>query len=163
MLTFDRRAPGAMRAAARYTLTLPYEARCKCRGRVRLDGGEEAGVVLAWGESLRDGDLLATADGVLVRVVAAHESVMIVRCSHPRELAAVAYHLGNRHVPVEIGEGTLKLAPDHVLKAMVQGLGAQVEMASAPFDPEPGAYGAHDHGPGAGPLARRLGEPKQAS
>lgn len=163
MKTFDRRVPAAMGVAATDTLTLPFETRCKCRGKVKLDSGEDAGVMLAWGESLRDGDVLSTANGVLVRIVAASEAVMLVKCSHPRELAAVAYHLGNRHVPVEIGEGTLKLAPDHVLKAMVEGLGAQVQMTTAPFDPEPGAYGAHGHAAGRGSLARRIGKAKQAS
>jgi urease accessory protein len=96
----------------------------------------------------------------VVRVVAAAEPVMLVTCSHPRELARVAYHLGNRHVPVEVGEGSVKLSPDHVLRAMVEGLGAQVELISAPFDPEAGAYGAHSH---PGTVASRITGSKQAS
>jgi urease accessory protein len=142
-------------------LTLVYERRCKCRVKVTLDSGEEAGVMLAWGESLRHGDVLSTAAGRLVRVVAAPEAVMLVHCSHARELARVAYHLGNRHVPVEVGDGTLKIAPDHVLRAMVEGLGAQVELANAPFEPEPGAYGAHAHPPAS--MAARITGDKQAS
>lgn len=161
MLTFDRR--GARGAPASATLTLDCEARRKCRVKVTLDSGEEAGVMLAWGESLRDGDILASPDGRLVRVVAAAEPVLVIRCSHPRELARVAYHLGNRHVAVEVGDGVLKIAPDHVLRAMVEGLGAQVELATLPFEPEAGAYGAHFHGPASSSLASRITGSRQSS
>jgi urease accessory protein len=160
MLTFDRRAaPGTPPTG---TLTLPCEARRRSRQKVTLDSGEEAGVMLAWGESLRHGDLIASTEGRVVRVVAADEPVLLIRCSHPRELARVAYHLGNRHVAVEVGEGTLKIAPDHVLRAMVEGLGAKVERANLPFDPEAGAYGAHGHPPH-DRVGRLIGGGKQAS
>ena len=76
--------------------------------------------------------------------------------SHPRELARAAYHLGNRHVAVEVGEG-LRIAPDHVLRGMLEGLGARVESAMQPFEPEAGAYGGHRHGPAAARIARRPG------
>ena len=145
------------------TLTLPYEARRKSRQKVVLDGGDEAGVILPWGETLRHGDLIASSTGLVVRIVAAPEPVMLVRCSHPRELARVAYHLGNRHVAVEVMEGTLKISPDHVLRAMVEGLGAQVELATQPFDPEAGAYGGHGHGTAAPRFPRRPGGSKQVS
>jgi urease accessory protein len=161
MITFDRRAPRG--TPARDTLTLPYELRRKSRLKVTLDGGEEAGVLLPWGESLRHGDVLGSGDGRLVRVVAAPEPVMLVRCSHPRELARVAYHLGNRHVAVEVGDGILRIAPDHVLRAMVEGLGAQVELATQPFEPETGAYGAQPHGPHDPTLASRIQGGRQAS
>ncbi|HVE50198.1 MAG TPA: urease accessory protein UreE [Casimicrobiaceae bacterium] len=161
MITFDRRAArGAMCDA---TLTLDCEARRKSRVKVTLDSGEQAGIMLQWGELLCHGDVLATAEGRLVRIVAAPEPVMLVRCSHPRELARVAYHLGNRHVAVEVGEGVLKLAPDHVLRAMVQGLGAEVELATLPFEPEPGAYGAHAHDPSGATVATKITGSKQAS
>jgi urease accessory protein len=160
MLMLDRRAsPGS---PAKETLTLPYEVRSKSRARVRLDDGEEAGILLAWGESLRDGDVLASAAGRLVRIVAAPEPVMLIKCSHPRELARVAYHLGNRHVAVEVGERLLKLAPDRVLRAMIEGLGAEVELATLPFEPEAGAYAAHAHPPPTS-LAGRITGGKQAS
>lgn len=145
MLTFDRRMPPGTNASA--TVTLAYEARRKSRQKVRIDGGEEAGVILPWGETLRHGDVLATASGLAVRVIAASEPVMVIRCSHPRELARVAYHLGNRHVAVEVSEGVLKITPDHVLRAMVEGLGAHVELGNQPFEPESGAYGGHVHDP----------------
>jgi len=145
MLTFDRRMPAGTSATA--TVTLAYEARRKSRQKVRIDGGEEAGVILPWGETLRHGDVLATASGIVVRILAASEPVMVIRCSHPRELARVAYHLGNRHVAVEVSESVLKITPDHVLRAMVEGLGAHVELSTQPFEPESGAYGGHMHGP----------------
>jgi urease accessory protein len=145
MLTLDRKLPPGSPATA--TATLTYESRRKSRQKIVLDGGEEAGVMLPWGQTLAHGDVLGSADGRAVRVVAAAEPVMLVHASHPRELARVAYHLGNRHVAVEVRDNVLKLAPDHVLRAMVEGLGAQVELATQPFEPETGAYG-HQHGPG---------------
>lgn len=113
--------------------------------------------MLGWGETLAEGDVLSSPEGRLVRVVAAPEPVLVIRCSHPRELARVAYHLGNRHIAVEVGEGVLKIAPDHVLQAMVQGLGAEVAAATLPFEPEAGAYGAHGHSPHPSAAARIAG------
>ena len=144
MITLDRKLPPGSHATE--TVTLTYEARRKSRHKVVLDGGTEAGVILPWGQTVRHGDVLGSPDGRAVRVVAAAEPVMLVHASHPRELARVAYHLGNRHVAVEVGDNVLKLSPDHVLRAMVEGLGAQVELATQPFEPEVGAYG-HAHGP----------------
>jgi urease accessory protein len=160
MITLDRRMPPGTPASV--TVTLTYEARRKSRQKVTLDNGEEAGVIRPWGETLRHGDLIGSSSGLVVRIVAAHEPVMLVRASHPRELARVAYHLGNRHVAVEVLEGTLKIAPDHVLRAMCEGLGAQVELATQPFEPEAGAYGGHVHGPAASRFPRRPGT-KQVS
>jgi urease accessory protein len=146
MIRIEARA--TRRGPSNATLTLPFERRCVTRQKVTLDGGEEAGLFLPRGEVLRDGDLLATDDARVVRVVAAPEPVLVVRAADPRLLARVAYHLGNRHVPVEVGEGVLKLERDHVLRAMVEGLGASVEEAVLPFEPEGGAYSAHAHAPG---------------
>jgi urease accessory protein len=154
MLELDRRAPREAEAAT--TLTLPWERRGVTRQRVRLDDGREAGVFLPRGEILRGNDRLATAAGEVVTVVAAVEPVMVVRAADPRTLARAAYHLGNRHVAVEIGEGWLKLERDHVLREMLEGLGVSVENATLPFEPEAGAY---SHGPAHGPsdtLASRM-------
>ena len=96
---------------------------------------------------LRDGDFLKTEEGLLVRVVAAPEKVYLVRCESTLQLMRAAYHLGNRHVPLEIGAGWLKLKRDGVLRDMLLGLGACVSDAELPFDPEAGAYGGgHGHG-----------------
>jgi urease accessory protein len=95
---------------------------------------------------LRGGDLVIASDGRVIQVVAAPEKVLHVECATPLELTRAAYHLGNRHVPVQVGEGFLRLAEDHVLEEMLKGLGARVRHMEAPFEPEAGAYGAgHRH------------------
>ena len=150
MRTIDKRltaklAPVLMQRAP--TLTLPYDARCKSRFAAALDTGEEVGVVLPRGTVLRDGDMLVADDGGLVRVIAAPESVLLVRAPDRLTLTRAAYHLGNRHTPVEVGAEELKLEADPVLEDMLKRLGAQVERAQLPFQPESGAYGGgHRHG-----------------
>ena len=111
-----------------------------------LDDGREAGVFLARGETLRDGDLLGSADGTLVCVRAAAEPVSEVHCDDPLLLARACYHLGNRHVALQITPGRLRYQHDHVLDDMLRGLGLQPAFVEAPFEPEPGAYGGSAHG-----------------
>ncbi len=128
-------------------LVLPFDRRQKSRLRARLESGTEVGLFLERGTMLRDGDFLQTEEGLLVRVVAASEKVYLVRCASTLELMRAAYHLGNRHVPLEIGDGWLKLKRDGVLRDMLLGLGATVSDAELAFDPEAGAYGGgHAHG-----------------
>ncbi|QJR11455.1 Urease accessory protein UreE [Usitatibacter rugosus] len=134
-------------------LSLTFDRRTKTRQRATLEGGEEVAIFLPRGEVLRGGDIVAASDGRLVEVIASPEAVLHVTCTSPRELARAAYHLGNRHVPVEVGEGFLRIAADHVLEEMLRGLGATIEPMSAAFEPEAGAYGGghrhgddHDHG-----------------
>jgi urease accessory protein len=127
-------------------LELPFELRQKSRLRTRLADGQEVALLLPRGAILRGGDLLASADGRIIEVVAQAEQVMHVECDTPEGLARAAYHLGNRHVPVQVGAGFLRLAADHVLEDMLAGLGARVTAMTAPFEPEAGAYGAHTHG-----------------
>jgi urease accessory protein len=81
-----------------------------------------------------------------VEVVARPEQLLHVECDSPQALARAAYHLGNRHVPVQVGEGWLRLAADHVLEQMLKGLGARTSAIEAPFEPEAGAYAGHTHG-----------------
>jgi len=99
---------------------------------------------------LRGGDLLQAADGRVVEVIAAAERVVHVECASSSELARVAYHLGNRHMPVQVGDAFLRIGENHVIEEMLRGLGAKLKIIEAPFEPEPGAYaGAHadaDHG-----------------
>ena len=128
------------------TLCLKFDRRQKSRQRVVLTSGEDALVILPRGAYLRGGERLLSADGRIVEVVAEPEEVLHVECADPTALARAAYHLGNRHVPVEIGTGYLRLAPDHVLAAMLRGLGAAVTERVMPFEPEAGAYG-HEHPP----------------
>ena len=138
-------------AKASEQLTLPFELRQKSRLRARLDSGEEVGLILPRGRVLRDGDTLASADGELVvRVCAATERVSNVTGSDAVALARGAYHLGNRHVPVQVGTGFLRYQRDHVLDDMVRGLGLTVTEEEAPFEPEAGAYGEHQYAHGGG-------------
>jgi urease accessory protein len=131
------------------TLTLPFELRRKSRLLVRLDSGEEAGLFLPRGTVLRDGDRLAAIDGRTVRVIAADQDISEVRATTECSLVQAAYHLGNRHIPVEIAADRLKIERDPVLSDMLERLGATLADARGPFEPEPGAYGGgHRHGHG---------------
>ncbi|KAF0192860.1 MAG: urease accessory protein [Gammaproteobacteria bacterium] len=128
------------------SLTAPFELRQKSRARVCLDDGTEAAWLLPRGTVLRDGDLLQgdDADDSVVGVIAAPEPVSTVLAADPLLLARAAYHLGNRHVALQIGNGWLRYQRDHVLDAMVRELGLQVVNELTPFEPEAGAY--HSHG-----------------
>ena len=88
---------------------------------------------------------LRADDGRVVRVAAADEDLIEVRCADADALARAAYHLGNRHTPVQVGAGWLRLAADDVLAGMLRGLGAAVTPVRAPFEPEAGAYAAGHH------------------
>ncbi len=94
---------------------------------------------------LRGGDRLLANDGRIVEVVSGDEALIEARCHDPLLLTRAAYHLGNRHVAVQIGEGCLRFAFDHVLSDMVAGLGLTVSRIVAPFEPEAGAYSGHSH------------------
>lgn len=138
-------APVLVRRAPK--LVLPFGDRSKSRLRAALDNGEEAAIFLPRGTVLRGGDLLVTADGVFVEVQAAAESVLQVRADDAHALMRAAYHLGNRHTPVEIGRDYLRLEYDPVLADMLVRLGVRAERAQLPFEPEAGAYGGgHKHG-----------------
>ncbi|HEY2731992.1 MAG TPA: urease accessory protein UreE [Polyangia bacterium] len=125
------------------TATLTLDERRRSRLRVALDDGREAAVLLPRGSALRDGDLLRADEGDVVVVRAAAESLSVARTPDPHLLLRGAYHLGNRHVPVELGDGWLAYEHDHVLDDMVRGLGLTVETRRAPFEPEGGAF-RHD-------------------
>ncbi|MNJ55921.1 Urease accessory protein UreE [compost metagenome] len=128
------------------TLTLTLDTRIKSRVRVTLDDGREAGLMLERGQLLRGGELLGDEYGSeVVRVLAAPEQVSTVRCSDPLLLARASYHLGNRHVPLQIDAGFVRYQHDHVLDEMVRGLGLQVTVEQAPFEPEAGAYQSAPH------------------
>jgi urease accessory protein len=124
-------------------LRLPFELRQKSRLRTKLVSGEEVALMLPRGEILRGGDLVAASDGRAIEVLAEPEKLLHIESA---ELARVAYHLGNRHVPVQVGEGFLRIAADHVLAEMVKQLGARVSSIEAPFEPEGGAYTSGGHG-----------------
>ena len=126
-------------------LRLPFERRQKSRQRATLASGEEVAIELPRGEVLRGGDWVISTDGRAIEVVAQAERVLHVECDTPQSLARAAYHLGNRHVPVQVGEGWLRIADDHVLARMLDVLGARVTVMEVAFEPEAGAYGAHAH------------------
>ncbi|MCC8391781.1 urease accessory protein UreE [Paraburkholderia sp. MMS20-SJTR3] len=129
------------------TLTLAFDERRKSRLAATLDNGEEVAVLLARGTVLRDGDVLIADDGGLVRIVAKAEAVLLVRAADALTLTRAAYHLGNRHTPVEVGADYLKLEYDPVLADMLTRIGATVERVELAFQPETGAYGGgHKHG-----------------
>lgn len=127
------------------TLTLSWERRIRSRLRVVLDNGAEAGLFLEHGTVLIDGDLLVGDDGTVVRVRAADETVSSISSDDPLGMARACYHLGNRHTPLEITSGRIRYLHDPVLDEMIRGLGLAVRIDQAPFQPEPGAYGAHHH------------------
>jgi urease accessory protein len=147
MVEISSRFP--LKPNAAYTVTvhaqlkLPFERRQKSRQRAVLDSGEEVAIALPRGAVLRGGDWVVASDGRVIEVVAEAEPLLHVECDTPEQLARVAYHLGNRHVPVQVGPGWLRLGADHVLEEMAKGLGARVSHVDAPFEPEAGAYGAH--------------------
>ncbi|MBK5001019.1 urease accessory protein UreE [Pseudomonas sp. S31] len=144
MIVLTRRIEAADRVDG--TVTLDVDSRIKSRLRVTLDDGREAGLMLDRGHLLRGGELLADAAGSLVvRVLAAPERVSTMRCDDPHLLARAAYHLGNRHVPLQIEPGLLRYQHDHVLDDMLRGLGLTVEAEQAPFEPEAGAYQSAPH------------------
>lgn len=145
MLAVAKRYSGSR--AADVTLTLPFELRQKSRLRTQADNDEVVMLMLERGTILRAGDLLEAEDGRIVAVMAANENVMTVAQCSPLKLLQAAYHLGNRHVPLQIGDGWLRFGSDAVLAEMLRGIGVEVIGESAPFEPEAGAYGGgHRHG-----------------
>ena len=129
------------------SLTLVFELRRRARLRARLDGGREVGLSLERGLSLKHGDRLMTGDGQLVVEVRARpELLSTVATDDPHLLARAAYHLGNRHVPLQIQPGRLAYQHDHVLDGLMHELGLEVQVVQAPFEPEGGGYsGGHRH------------------
>jgi urease accessory protein len=136
-------------AAADDRVTLPYEARIRSRLRVRLDSGREAALQLERGLVLRHGDRLGASCGTVVAVRAAVERVSTGHTSDRLLLARACYHLGNRHVPLQVTAAWVRYQHDHVLDAMLDRLGLVVLQEMAPFQPEAGAYAgpgvAHAH------------------
>jgi urease accessory protein len=127
-------------------LHLSFDARSKSRLRCFSATGEDVGLFLERGQPpLYDGECLRAEDGRVVRVCALPEALLHVTCASAFELTRAAYHLGNRHVALQVGDGWLRLLDDHVLKAMLDQLGADCQAIQAPFQPEHGAYGGGHH------------------
>jgi urease accessory protein len=135
------------------TVVLDFDDRHRRRMAMTGTRGLEFLLDLENAIALRGGDALVLEDGRLVEVVAAPEPLLEIRGADPQHLVRVAWHLGNRHLPTQIMPKGLRIRRDHVIEAMVRGLGARVIEIEAPFDPEGGAYAggghaqaqAHDH------------------
>src|SRR5437879_1455813 len=130
------------------TVVLEFDDRHRRRLAMSGTRGFEFLLDLPEAVALRGGDALVLEDGRLVEVVAAPESLVEIRGVDPQQLVRIAWHLGNRHLPVQIAGKYLRIRRDHVIEDMVKNLGARVLEIEAPFDPEGGAYvsAGHDHG-----------------
>ncbi len=146
ILTLIQRLPADPSAKATYTLALTAEDRTRSRLRFETEEGVAVQLGLPRGTMLRDGDLLRADEGdAVVRVRAKPEPVITAHAPDALTLLRAAYHLGNRHVPVEVGKDYLRLAPDSVLADMLVQLGLTLTEEVTPFQPEAGAYGGHSH------------------
>ena len=129
------------------SVELDWDVRQKSRFAATDSLGRELAVFLPRGQAVRGGDVLAAEDGSLIRVLAAPQKVLhITACAEhgtPFDLMRAAYHLGNRHVPIELQPDHLKIEPDHVLADMLRSMHMTVVEADLPFEPEGGAYGGH--------------------
>jgi len=135
------------------TVVLDFDDRHRRRMAMRGTRGLEFLLDLENATVLRGGDALVLDDNRLIEVVAAPEPLAEIRGTDPQHLVRVAWHLGNRHLPTQITAKGLRIRRDHVIEAMVKGLGARVIEIEAPFDPEGGAYsgGGHEHAPESDP------------
>jgi len=143
------------------TIELDWDIRQKSRFEATDSQGRHLGVFLPRGTVVRGGDVLVAEDGSLVRVIAAPQPVLVVTHCNDHgsafDLLRAAYHLGNRHVPIELKPDHLKIEPDHVLADLLHSMHLIVREANEAFEPEGGAYAAggghhpgHDHGHGHG-------------
>jgi urease accessory protein len=151
-------APVLRKRAA--TVELDWDVRQKSRFDATDSQGRQIGVFLPRGTAVRGGVVLVAEDGSLIKVIASAQPVLVItHCSQhgtPFDLMRAAYHLGNRHVPIELQPDHLKIEPDHVLAGMLRAMHLIVREAEAAFEPEGGAYGAqgsgHGHSHGAAPV-----------
>lgn len=136
-------------------LLLPFDERKRGRLKAMTVNGQQAGIFIERGDVMRDGTLLRSECGEVVRITAADENVTTAYSADPLTFSRACYHLGNRHVPLQIGDQWLRYQVDHVLDEMVILLGLELHHEQAPFEPENGAYAkghshhnSHDHGHG---------------
>ena len=134
------------------TLTLDFDTRHRRRIRLTADQGECVLLDLPKAVAMSDGDGLQLDDGRWLEIHAATEPIVEVRHKNSHQLARLAWHLGNRHLPTEIRDDVLRIRPDHVIEDMLRGFGADHVKVQVPFQPEGGAYGGnghhHDHADG---------------
>jgi urease accessory protein len=140
------RPPGHWPSAEeRDSITLAYHDRHRRRLRLVAERGTDFLLDLARTILLREGDGLRLSGGGYVRMRAADEPLLEIKATTPEALARLAWHLGNRHLPAEIGAKRILIHRDHVIAGMLRGLGAEVAEVTAPFNPESGAYAALGH------------------
>ena len=128
------------------SVTLPFLDRHRRRIRLVADSGTPFLLDLSRAQHLTEGDGLELDNGSYIRVSAAAEPVIEVEADSPTDLLRIAWHIGNRHLPLQIADGVLRLRADHVIAGMVEGLGGRISWRNAPFDPEIGAYAGAAHG-----------------
>ncbi len=144
MLTLTQRLHADVDASVSSTLSLTAHERTRTRHRFETPEGQVLYLRLPRGTVLQDGDLLQSEEGdVVVRIVAKPEPVLTVTAQTPLALLRASYHLGNRHVPLEVAPDYLRLSPDPVLRTMLEHLGVEVREEVVSFQPECGAYGHH--------------------
>lgn len=141
---FIRRIPTPKEFEPQYILSLTAEERTRSRFQFQANNGQPVNLNLPRGTTLREGDWLEAEDGTLAKISAKPEPVLTVTANTLLDLLQAAYHLGNRHVALEITELYLRLSPDPVLQHLLEHRGLQVVEEIAPFHPEIGAYG-HQH------------------
>ena len=145
------RATSVIRAAGRRgtasdSVTLSFDDRHRRRLALQGDRGLEFLLDLPEATALRNGDGLTLEDGRVVEVLEKPEPLLVVKAADQRQLARLAWHIGNRHVPAAIEGDRILIRQDHVIAGMLVGLGARLSSVEAPFNPESGAYAAHRHG-----------------
>lgn len=129
-------------------VALSFDDRKRGRLKITTESGASAGIQIERGQVLRDGSWLQSDSGELLQVMALEEAVTTARVSDPTLFARACYHLGNRHVPLQVGDGFLRYQEDYVLDDMLKGLGVEPQHEQAIFEPENGAYApgtAHHH------------------
>lgn len=146
MIKIENKASPEQSGEPEDTIVMTYDQRKKGRIRVTSQKGQEYGLFLERGKVLIDGELLVSENGGLIQVKAELEALTEGVCSDWETFSKCCYHLGNRHVPVDIGDKRLRIQSDHILKDMLTQLGMEVRECQAPFMPEQGAYsGGHHH------------------
>jgi urease accessory protein len=144
MLMFTERLSKSVNKAVDFELALTAEQRTRSRQSISLADGKSIDLRLPRGTYLNEGDLLQSEQSnYIARIIAQPESVITIYATHSFDLMRAAYHLGNRHVPVEITSDYLRISPDPVLQTMLINLGLEIQAEMAPFYPESGAYHHH--------------------
>ena len=147
-------AAGKWSDTATDRVLIDFDRRHRRRIALVTEGGQDILLDLPQAVRLRDGDGLLLDDGRMIRVTAKPEPLLEIRAHGPAELVRIAWHLGNRHLPVQLLDDRIRIRADHVIADMVHGLGGHAHAIDAPFDPEGGAYaGGHHHRDGSDDLA----------